>query len=69
MLKAGHVAGFMVRENALSTVCAPPAQLSVACTVKLAVPVPVGVPKIRPEEFIFKPAGNAPEIMLNATGA
>ena len=34
MLKGGHGCGLMVRENALSTVCAPPPQLSVARTVK-----------------------------------
>ena len=68
MLNDGQEAGFIVSENAMSTVCAPAAQLSVALTVNVAVPDPVGVPEIRPEEVMFKPEGNDPEIMLNATG-
>jgi len=69
MLKAGHVAGLMVSENALSTVCAPAPQLSVARTVKLDVPVPVGVPETSPEGFMFIPEGNEPAIRLKFTGA
>jgi hypothetical protein len=68
MLNAGHDAGFMVREKALSTIWAPPAQLSVARTVKLAVPVPVGVPEISPEVLMPSPDGNAPEIMPKLIG-
>src|SRR5438876_4250834 len=35
---------------------------SVACTVKLLVPVVVGVPEICPPEDSVNPAGSAPEI-------
>ena len=63
----GHVAGFMVRENALSTVWAPAPQLSVARTVKFDVPVPVGVPETRPEGFMFIPEGSEPPIRPKVT--
>jgi hypothetical protein len=72
MLKAGHATGLMVIENALSTVCAPPPsgeeQLSVARTVKLNVPAAVGIPDMRPPEFIFIPDGREPAIRLKVTG-
>jgi len=69
MLNTGQEAGFMVRENALSTTCAPAPQLSVACTVKLNVPIAVGIPEMRPAEFIFSPDGNKPAIRLKVTVA
>jgi hypothetical protein len=72
MLKAGHAAGLMVSENALSTVCAPfptgEKQLSVARTVKLNVPAAVGIPDMKPAEFIFNPDGKEPAITLKLTG-
>jgi hypothetical protein len=58
----------MVIENALSAVCAPAPQLSVARTVKLNVPAAVGTPEIKPAELIFIPEGREPAIRLKATG-
>ena len=69
MLNAGHAAGLMVIENALSTVCAPAPQLSAARTVKLNVPAAVGMPEMSPPELIFIPDGNDPAITLKVTGA
>ena len=69
MLNAGHAAGLTVSVNALSTVCTPAPQLSVARTVKFDVPAAVGIPDIRPAEFIFIPDGKEPAITLKATGA
>ena len=69
MLNAGHGAGLMVIENALSAVCMPAAQLSVARTVKFEVPVAVGIPDINPAELIFIPDGNEPAIKPKVTGA
>ena len=67
--RGGQGCGLTVIANSLSAVWAPPAQLSVALTVKVAVPVFVGVPVIKPEEPMFRPDGNAPEIMLKFTGS
>jgi hypothetical protein len=59
----------MVMEN-----CTGPAsfatgvQLSFALTEKEKVPDTVGVPDKRPDEFMFKPVGNAPEVMLKFRG-
>jgi hypothetical protein len=60
-LRVGHGAGFIVKENDLSAVCAPCEQLSVARTVKLKVPEAVGVPEMPPEELKFSPAGREPD--------
>ena len=68
MLNAGQEAGLMVSENALSAICAPPAQLSVVRTVKFDVPATVGIPEIRPAELIFIPGGKEPESILKPTG-
>ena len=68
MFKEGHGWGLLVRVNALCTFCALPAQLSVACTVKLNIPVVVGVPVINPDELRFKPDGKDPETRLNIIG-
>jgi hypothetical protein len=69
MLKEGHAAGLMVIENALSAVCAPAPQLSVARTVRLNVPAAVGMPDMRPPELMFIPDGKEPAITLKVTGA
>ena len=69
MLRGEHGCGLMITENACCAVCAPPIQLSIACTVKLKVPVSIGVPVINPEELRFSPDGNEPAITLKATGA
>jgi hypothetical protein len=68
-LNAGHAAGLMVRVNALSTVCTCVPQLSVARTVKLKVPAAVGIPDMKPAEFIFIPDGKEPAITVKVTGA
>ena len=69
MLNAEHAAGLIVIVRLLSDVCAPPAQLSVARTVKVEVPIAVGIPLIRPVELMFNPAGNDPDITLKVIGA
>jgi len=69
MPKGGHGCGLMVRANACWAVCAPPAQLSIACTVKLNVPVVEGVPAINPDELRFNPEGSEPPAILNVIGA
>jgi len=69
ILRGGHGCGLIVRVNALCVFCALPAQLSVACTVKLYVPVVVAVPEINPDAFRFTPEGNEPETTLNVIGA
>ena len=58
----------MVREKLLFTVCAPFEQESVALTVKEDVPDEVGVPVIRPEEFMERPPGRDPETIEKLTG-
>ena len=69
MIEAGiHPRGFIVIVNSLSAVCDPPAQLSEARTVKFEVSAFVGIPVIIPEDPMFRPVGNAPEITLNVTG-
>jgi len=67
-LNAGQEAGLMVRENALSTVCAPALQLSVTRTVKFDVPVAAGIPDMRPAALRFIPDGKEPAIRLKFTG-
>ena len=41
---------------------------SLTCTVKLLVPLPVGVPEITPLGDSVNPAGNVPERMLQLYG-
>ena len=53
------VDGLIVSDNGCDTVCEPP---SVTVTVKLAVPVAVGVPLITPVPDNVRPAGNVPEL-------
>lgn len=54
-------AGFIVSANALDCVAEA---ASVTVAVKLAVPVPVGVPEITPvEAFKPKPAGSKPAVI------
>jgi hypothetical protein len=48
--------------------CAGGVPASVAATVKLKVPVAVGVPEIVPVEDSVNPVGNVPEEMLQETG-
>jgi hypothetical protein len=69
MLRGGHGCGLIVIVKFLSAVCAPAAQLSVARTVKLNVPAAVGIPDMKPAEFIFNPDGKEPPITLKVTGA
>jgi hypothetical protein len=69
MLRAGQEAGFMVIENALSVVCAPVPQPSVARTVKFEVPEEDGVPVIKPVELMLSPAGSDPPTILKEMGA
>jgi hypothetical protein len=64
----GQGAGFIVRENALSAVCDPVEQLSVARTVKLNVPDVVGVPEMSPVEPSANPGGRVPDRRLKETG-
>jgi hypothetical protein len=64
MLSGKHDRGFTVIENVLSLICTPAAQLSVALTVNVDVPVAFGIPLINPDELILIPDGNEPEIML-----
>jgi len=68
MPKGGHGCGLMVRATVCWAVCAPPAQLSIACTVKLNVPVVEGVPAISPDELIFRPEGKEPETTPKVIG-
>jgi len=65
----GHGCGLIVIKKSLFALCAPPAQLSIACTVKLNVPVVVGVPAINPDKLRFNPEGSAPPARLNVIGA
>jgi hypothetical protein len=69
MLNAGHGAGFTVIVMLLSDVCAPPAQLSVALTVKVDIPADDGVPVISPDALMLNPDCNVPDTMLKITGA
>ncbi len=41
---------------------------SFTCAVKLAVPEALGVPLMVPVEFMAKPAGNVPLVMVQAYG-
>ena len=59
----------IVRVNALVVLCAPTAQLSVACTVKLYVPAEAGIPEMKPDVLMLSPDGREPEIILKDTGA
>jgi hypothetical protein len=68
IFRGGHGCGLIVRVSACWVVCAPPAQLSVACTVKPNVPVVVGVPAINPDGLRFNPDGNEPPAILNVVG-
>ena len=68
MLRGEHGWGLMVTVKAMSAVCSATAQLSVARSVKLDVPVAVGRPDKNPDELIFKPDGKAPETILNVIG-
>jgi hypothetical protein len=69
MLNAGHAAGLIVIENTLSAVCAPAPQLSAARTIKPNDPAAVGIPDMKPAEFIFNPGGKEPSTTLKVTGA
>ena len=69
IFRGGHGCGLIVSVNALSVVCAPAPQLSVARTVKLYVPAAAGVPEISPDALRFSPEGREPEITLKETGA
>ena len=59
----------IIIEKSLVALCAPPAQLSIACIVKLNVPVVDGVPEINPDELRLRFDGNAPETTLKLIGA
>lgn len=59
----------MASEKLPWAVWAPLGQLSVARMVKLKLPAAVGVPEIRPEEFMLNPCGRDPEARLNVVGA
>jgi hypothetical protein len=69
MLRGAHGCRLIVMVNACWAVCAPPVQLSVACTVKFDVPAAVGIPDMKPAEFIFIPDGNEPAITVKVTVA
>jgi hypothetical protein len=60
--------GLMVNVNALCTFFVLPAQLSVACTVKLNVPEVDGAPEINPDALKFTPEGKAPVTIVKDTG-
>lgn len=60
--------GLTVNVNALCTFCALPAQLSIACTVKLNVPAVDGVPVIKPDELKFNPEGKDPATIMKDIG-
>ncbi len=55
-------AGIIVNDSVLVAVCGVLA-LSRTCTVKLKVPLAVGVPLKAPAEFSSKPVGNAPVVI------
>jgi hypothetical protein len=68
IFRGGHGWGLIVIENALSAVCAPVPQLSVARTVKFEVPAVDGVPVISPVGLMLSPAGNDPPTILKEIG-
>ena len=63
-----RVAEAMVMERALVCETAGDSE-SVTCTVKFAVPVPVGVPLMTPvEALIARPAGSVPTVIDQVSG-
>jgi hypothetical protein len=63
MLRGGQGAAITVIEKLRCVVCEPLKQLSAVLTVKLNVPAVVGIPEIKPDEFMLRPGGSDPEIM------
>ena len=61
MLRIGQGAGSTVMEKLRRAVCEPLKQLSRVLTVKLNVPVAVGLPEIAPDVFMLRPGGSDPE--------
>ena len=61
---SGVTAAATVSVNDLVAVCAVGVVESVALAVKLKEPEAVGVPEMVPAEDSVRPAGNAPELML-----
>ena len=69
MICTGATAAAIVRVNDLVAVCAVGAVESVTLAVKLNDPAVVGVPEIVPlAAASVRPAGNAPELMLQLYG-
>ena len=64
----GVTAAVTVRVNAFVAVCAVGVVESVTLAVKLKEPEAVGVPEIVPAEDSARPAGSAPELMLQPYG-
>jgi hypothetical protein len=64
----GVTAAATVRENDFVAVCTVGVVESVTFAVKLNEPDAVGVPEIVPVADKVKPAGNAPELMLQLYG-
>jgi hypothetical protein len=62
VILTGVTAAAMLMLTDCVAVCAVGVVESVTFTVKVEVPVPVGVPEMTPEELRLRPIGSAPEL-------